>query len=175
MLPSGQLVEPAPRERADRGRRLQQLAQPPQRAALTIGLRRIRADPVHLGARLPHQRCRLAGALPAANDSDALAAPLVEGRVLATMADERAVDALERRRPPFLKREPHGDDDPTRMNRVAIFETQAEGALEALDPLDPASIEVRHRLRLEPFPVLHELLEWELLAPRERNAARKGV
>src|SRR6516165_9415029 len=150
MLPSGQLVEPAPRERPDRGGRLQQLAQPPQRVALTIGLRRIRADPVHLaaadeidlGARLPHQRCRLAGALPAANDSDALAAPLVEGRVLATMADERAVDALERRRPPFLMREPHGDDDPTRMNRVAIFETQAEGALEALDPLDPASIEV---------------------------------
>src|SRR4051812_38130099 len=116
----GKLVEPAERRRPDGRRRGERLAQArrPARTGWRIGAGHIEpanvatADQFDVGASLAQQRRPLAGTLPAPDDRDAPAAPVIEARVVAGVTDQLRRKPDECGRPEFLLRETGRDHYP---------------------------------------------------------------
>ena len=103
------------------------------------------------------QRGRLAGALPAADHGDAFSAIAFGIGMLAGMADQRARQAVELRRPVFMAEQAGGHHHALGEKSVAVFQHQAETAIERLHAGDRAGIEIGRNVLLKPEAVTDEI------------------
>ena len=168
---AGRFVDPIVREGADlRGRDQHIAEQRAHRLAQAAALIRVgvpnqtaAADDFDVGAGFMQDRRGFAGALAAADHGHALAFVAFGVGVFAGMADELARQPVELRRPVFVAEQALRHHHAFGEEGIAAIEHETETAIERLNALHDAAVDIGRNVFLEPDAVVDKILDRQKL------------